>query len=61
MHLTYLLQLAALAQRSQIHAQMLFFAFIAQGNTKMASYIQLAARECGQAEVYQLSDYRKVA
>lgn len=58
MYPIYLLHLALLSQR---YPTMLFWAFVTSGNSKMASYVQLCARESGQAEVYQISDYRKVA
>ena len=37
-----LMHLAYIAGLSQLHANVLFFAFIAQGNTRVASFIQLA-------------------
>lgn len=60
-HHEVLLQLAWLAS-APFTAQVLFWAFIMQDNTRMASYVQdVATLAKPSATVYQLSDYRRAA
>lgn len=57
-----LLHLAHLASLSPLYAQMLFWSYIIQGNTRIASFIQLAAEQNRPAaQVFSIETRKRVA
>jgi len=59
MPINALLHLAKMSSMSPLTAQIIFWAFVAQGNTRIASYLQeLTELYKPAATVYYISDYR---